>query len=59
MRMRIDSTVRAAMYPRATLSLTLFTMGKMTTAVAIPEIANKISSKAPTATRVSWPPPTT
>jgi hypothetical protein len=48
-----------AMYPRATLSLTRFTMGKMTTAVAMPEIANRISSRAPTATRVSCPLPTT
>ena len=52
-RMRIDSTVREATYPRATLSLTRFTIGKMTTAVAMPAIANRISSRAPTATRMS------
>jgi hypothetical protein len=54
-RMRIDSTVREATYPRATLSLTRFTIGKMTTAVAMPEIANRISSRAPTATPMSPP----
>ena len=55
----MDSTVREAMYPRAMLSLTRLTMGKMTTAVAMPEIANRISSRAPTAMRVSSPLPTT
>jgi hypothetical protein len=57
--MRIDSTVRAPTYPSATLSLTRFTIGKMTTAVAMPEIASRISSRAPTATRVSAPLPAT
>jgi hypothetical protein len=58
-RIRIDSTVREATYPNAVLSLTRRTMGKMTTAVAMPQTARQISSRAPTATRVSWPLPRT
>jgi hypothetical protein len=34
------------------LSFTRFTMGKMTTAVAMFEMASRISKMAPTATRV-------
>jgi hypothetical protein len=58
-KMRIDSTVREAMYPRAMLSLTRLTMGKITTAVAMPLIANRISSRAPNPMRVSAPLPAT
>jgi hypothetical protein len=57
--MRIDSTVREAIVAEGDAFAEPLDDQKSTTAVAMPEIARRISSTAPTAMRVSWPLPTT